>query len=381
MLSSNIYHNNQIMQAPNIDLPHWTLYFSPQKAMKAVFDKVAMGQSARTPEQNTMRSYARGIAMFNEFSQGEMPTPTMMTAYITYLVLNRGLKSTSATVYLAPVRHYLKALSTQDTLGYTGRDREIITEYREQIRAAIEIQNPASDRTTHLGALWNPEFVRLTKKQVTSVLRSIDRDTLQGLRDYALLITAFYTALRISELARMTFNTIKPAGNAYSITVRGKRSNYDPVPLPQIAHNAITAYVTAYNAKVQAILETDKKPYAPPFIQADTPLWRPLEGVNTPTCIGRNIGTGTYTASDGLKHKGIRGIIGNRTEEALGSAYRCAAHDTRRTAASIAYDSGMPIKAISKLCRHDRQQTTEIYIGEKVDIDASDMAQLGVIFA
>lgn len=381
MLPSTIAHNAQFPQAPVLHNrptpPHWTRFFSPEDAMMSLFAHIETRASAHTTEKNTRKTYEISLRMWHEFAGDALPTPKLMQSYINYLLHQKGLKPSSITVRLAPIRIYLKALANQPTIGYVGHDRDLITEYREQIRSAIDVKNPPPATKSNYGPLFNPEFVRLEQNQVNLVLLKIDRDSLQGKRDYALLMTAFYTALRLSELTRITLNTITPVGDSYQITVRGKRGTTDPVPLSRFAYNAIMEWVTAYNGTL------DNFDYAstnPPRIEGDVPVWQPLEGENTIMQVGRAIGTGVYDPCAGLLHKGLRGIIANRTASALGERYRMAAHDTRRTAAYVAYKAGMPLTAIQKLLRHKDASTTLRYIGASPDLQASDFGTYGVVF-
>jgi len=349
----------------------------------SLFAHIETRASAHTTEKNTRKTYEISLRMWHDFAGDALPTPKLIQSYINYLLHQKGLKPSSITVRLAPLRIYLKALANQPTIGYYGRDRDLITEYREQIRSAIDVKNPPPASKSNYGPLFNPSFVRLEQNQVNLVLLKIDRDSLQGKRDYALLMTAFYTALRISELTRITLNSITPLGDGYAVTVRGKRGTTDPVPLSRFAYMAIMQWVTAYNkALMPSDDETDNNHYAstPPAIEGDVPLWQPLEGENTIMQVGRKIGTGIYDPCLGLLHKGLRGIIANRTEHALDKRYRMAAHDTRRTAAYIAYKIGMPLISIQKLLRHKDASTTLRYIGQSPDLQASDFTTYGVGF-
>ena len=386
MYNQMITRYDQNMQAPiphhQPTPPHWTTFFNPNQAVAELFRHVSSRASA--PTKNTLSSYQISLAMYNEFAGDKLPTPELIRAYIYHLQHIRKMSVSSIMVRLAPVRIYLKALASQPTIGYRGHDRDLITEYKEQIRAASEVRNPPPTSKSNYGPLFNPEFVRLEQNQVNLVLLKIDRYSLQGKRDYALLLTAFYTALRITELTRITPNSIAPLGDGYTVTVRGKRGIIDPVPLSKFAHMAIMEYVAAYNQAIQNMRdETDNSLYAstiPPMIEGDVPLWQPIESDNSPMRVGRGIGTGFYDPCVGLLQKGIRGIIGNRTAFALGERFRLAAHDTRRTAAYIAYKGGMPLPAIQKLLRHKDASTTLKYIGASPDLQASDMAQYGIVF-
>lgn len=183
---------------------------------------------------------------------------------------------------------------------------------------------------------------RLEMPQIRATLNFIDRTTITGLRDYALLITAFSTGLRLAELARITQNSITPSGDGvWIITVKGKRNNIDPVPVSAQVKNAIDAYITAYNLLAPA-------PLAP-----DASLWQSIRRGNHPTAQTKR----------GISHQCLSDILGKWTEIALGE--RLAPHDFRRTAAANAYDMGMNITNIQQLLRHADAGTTMRYIGTK----------------
>jgi site-specific recombinase XerD len=194
------------------------------------------------------------------------------------------------------------------------------------------------------------------------VLRGINRSTRSGLRDYALLHVAFTSGLRLAELQRITLNSIQPSGDVYLITVRGKRSNVDPVPVSARAFADIMAWVDAYNAELPAD--------DPRRIAGDLPIWQPLLHGDNYAWVGVN----GFKPSRGMSAQGLRDIIERTTRAALGDQFALAAHDTRRTAAAIAYDAGMPLPSIQKLLRHKDAAVTLRYIGQKPDYDQSTLA-------
>ncbi|KAB2861869.1 MAG: site-specific integrase, partial [Anaerolineae bacterium] len=55
-------------------------------------------------------------------------------------------------------------------------------------------------------------------------------------------------------------------------------------------------------------------------------------------------------------------------------------HDTRRTAAALAYEAGMPLPQIQKMLRHKDPGTTLRYIGQKPDYASSNLNTYGVTF-
>lgn len=164
----------------------------------------------------------------------------------------------------------------------------------------------------------------------------------------------------------MTLNSITQEGDTWLITVRGKRSNIDPVPTASKAVQDVYDYVKRFNAN---LADGD-----PRIITGDTPLWQPLYKN------GAHLAIGSYNPTRGITKEAIRKIIATRTSAALGNRYECAAHDTRRTAAYIAFKAGMPIPEIQKLLRHKNPATTLRYIGQEPEYAAANMSTYGINF-
>jgi integrase len=107
-------------------------------------------------------------------------------------------------------------------------------------------------------------------------------------------------------------------------------------------------YVNVYNS--------DLAPDDPRRITGDTPLWQSLLGANKIMPVDH-----PHYRPDGMSRKGISAIIARRTENVTGT--RLAAHDTRRTCATILYEAGMPLHELSALLRHKDIATTLKYLG------------------
>jgi integrase len=343
-------------------------FFSFEDAYQSVLNHVLSLPSSRTPERHTFNNYTAGLDYFLAFIDDQLPTEELMQAYIAHLT-QRGLKSSTISAkYLAPVRLFCRALAKQDLYkNATGEPSEMLNlsialpECRERIRQAADIPNPKSEESTNIAPLWNPKFHRLALTEVNAVVRSIDRSHVAGLRDYALLMTAFTTALRLAEISRMTPASITKEGDTWIITVRGKRSNSDPVPTSDAAAQAVFDYVSAFNAGLD--------PDDSRRINDDTPLWQPMmHGENNYVAIGYN----NYTPRRGMCTQAIRKLMARRVEAALG--FTIAAHDFRRTAAALAFKAGMPLPEIQKLLRHKNPSTTLNYIGQEPDYAAAALS-------
>lgn len=320
----------------------WQAYFDIESAYQSVFAHVASLPSSRKvgddePDYHTARAYKAGLDYYLSLFGDQLPTPFVIQAYIAHLT-QRGLKATTInSKYLAPLRHYLTALSGQID-PYAPRE---IYALAYQIALAIKVKSVKSETVSHVSALWRVGK-RIEMSQIRATLNFIDRTNITGLRDYALLITAFSTGLRIAELSRITPKSITPSGDGvWLITVRGKRNNIDPVPVSAQVKNAIDAYVLAYNT------------LAPTPLSDTASLWQPIRK-------GNHISAQTQK---GISKNSLADILGKWTEIALGD--KLAPHDFRRTAAANAYDMGMKVTDIQQLLRHADAGTTMRYIGTK----------------
>lgn len=162
----------------------------------------------------------------------------------------------------------------------------------------------------------------------------------------------FESALRVSEIQRITLNKIKPNEDYYEIFVRGKRNNIDPVSISSDLYHAITDYIDRYN---QPLDDDD-----PRRIRSNTPVFQRIH-------IGDNhLHTAKYT-NKGLTSSGISRIVHRQTKSILGDEFACKPHDCRRTFAYIAYTQGMDIRDISRALRHSDVAITWRYIGIQPD--------------
>jgi site-specific recombinase XerD len=347
--------------APVVPALNWLDYFSIEKGIQSVATHVAGLASSRTPEQSTRKVYEHGLRYLVDWLDGRMPTHDLMQNFIAHLT-QKGLSTRTINAgYLAVTRIYLNALADQPEPGLTGETRDFVADCAMQITRAAKIKPARKDTTSYVAPLWNERFKRLSVDQVNSVLGSLSRTTLAGLRDFALLRIGFSTGLRLAELARITLASIRETvKDTYLLCVRGKRSNFDPVVLDLDAYKALLRWVMAFN---RALPLTDAR-----RIMDSTPVWQPL------TKYGASLPLAAYTPSKGLSHQGLRDIIGSRTVSALGKGWRLAPHDLRRTFAALAYESGMALMDIQRAMRHHEVGTTAGYIGQRPDYASQTLA-------
>src|SRR5512139_2828353 len=71
----------------------------------------------------------------------------------------------------------------------------------------------------------------LTEEEAQAILRVPDRRTLQGKRDYAILLTLLTTGLRKAEICGLKISDLKTYRNQAVIDVIGKGKRFRRIPL------------------------------------------------------------------------------------------------------------------------------------------------------
>jgi site-specific recombinase XerD len=103
---------------------------------------------------------------------------------------------------------------------------------KSSLRAAVP--TVASGRPRDLPVFLEPA-------QIEQVLRGCDRSTLDGRRDYAILLLLARLGLRANEVCSLTLEDINwPSGE---VLVRGKRGREDRLPLPPDVGRALATYL------------------------------------------------------------------------------------------------------------------------------------------
>ena len=151
------------------------------------------------------------------------------------------------------------------------------------------------------------------------------RHACKTLKEKALVETLLSTACRVSELA--SIQTADIDGNRIMVT--GKGNKRAQVYLNSKATYAINAYINS---------RTDNSPYLFPS-----------------------------RAGQGITAQGVRFLLNEIGKRA--GVNKVHPHRFRRTAATMALRHGMPIEMVSKMLRHDKLQTTMIYL----DLDEREL--------
>jgi len=379
-------------ERPAFDLYRWLLYWNPDAAVQSVIDGVETLPGSRH-ERHTMRCYLGSLADFCRFQGAQvihhanedytwifgrmaMPTQESVRSYLAHCS-RRGLSSKTIVRYMAPVRHFLRALDGQAVYPQSGEDFMFILEAQRQFRLAYSVHNPKMDRKSNRPDLEN-YGIRLTVRQVNDLLATFEGEmhTLAGKRDLALIYLGITSGLRAAELARLTPANITRGEKCWEIRVRGKGSNTDPVGIDDEAYGLVVDLVAAWNAHLA--------PDDPRRIGEATPVFQPLFRGDHIWSVGhRGYAQLDQEAEDaiivtGLNARAIRKIVERRTRAALG--FSIAAHDMRRTCAYLLRSGGAELDVIRSQLRHVSLGTTEKYIGKPQDLSQGQLSRYVKLF-
>jgi integrase/recombinase XerD len=189
----------------------------------------------------------------------------------------------------------------------------------------------------------------LTEEEITAILRIPDRRTLQGKRDYAILLTLLTTGLRKAEICALKVKGLKTYRNQAIIDVIGKGNKFRRIPLKGETLIAIQDY-----------LKAGKNGTDPSH-----PLFRTL---------GKH---GPYEQA-GLTPKAVDCLVKMAANMAL-IRKRIHPHVMRHTFATTLLDKGVDLKTVQDLMGHSHIRTTERYLHSTDDrkVEAIGRLQFG----
>jgi len=171
----------------------------------------------------------------------------------------------------------------------------------------------------------------LQKTQVDQVLNSVDRITLRGKRDYAILAVLFATALRRRELVELNISIIQERDGQWGfIGLRGKGGKLRNISLPDWVRFAITDWLQATGI---------------------------VQG-NVFRSISRHGKLGTQQMSE----ESVKLILSHYASVCGHGTFR--PHDARRTCARLCRTGNAALEDVQELLGHASIQTTERYLGK-----------------
>ena len=258
---------------------------------------------------NTVRTYSISLKQWFKYLQENNvshPTPDTVLNYREYLRAS-GKKETTVQNYIIAVKQFFKWTEM----------RHIYPNIAQYVKGGKISKNFKKDY--------------LTSKQAKKVLQSIDRTSIEGKRNYAMLALMLTTGLRTIEVVRANAEDLRVAGDNTVLYVQGKghHEKDDLVRVPDHVEAAIRQYLSARKCK---------------------DLTQPLF-----------TSTSNRNKNGRMTTRSVRGIV-KKIFRSIGlDSPRLTAHSTRHTAATLSLLNGATPIETQHLLRHKNLQTTEIY--------------------
>lgn len=277
--------------------------------------------------EKTLETYTRNLKQFWRFLQErgiECPTRQDVIDYRDAL-LESGKKASTVQAYLVVVKLFF---------GWTELEG-IYPDVAKRVKGAKVSREHKKDY--------------LTSKQFGAVLGGIDRDSLEGKRDYAMILTMGICGLRTIEVSRANVEDLRPCGDSTRIYVQGKGRDdrAESVDVPMEVENAIRDYLRARGCG-----------------DGKAPLFA---------------GIGNRNAGGRLTTKSISRIAKQKMKDVGLDSDRLTAHSLRHTAVTLALLAGDSIEQAQQFARHRNIDTTLVYahhLDELNNTCARDVAQM-----
>lgn len=284
------------------------------------------------------------------------PAAALLDRYHRYLVSERGLAVVTARGYADMVRPFLAGreengglaladLTAAEVTAFVlaacpgkpkGTAKLTVTALRSLL-GFLHVEGLISEPLgQHVPAVASWRLAGLPRAlepgQVEALLGSCDQNTVVGRRDFAMLTLMARLGLRAGEVAALGLDDI--GWRAGEITVRGKGSRAERLPLPADVGEAVAAYLAG--GRPEPFEGTRRV-----FLRARAP----------------HCGLASAGVTAAVCHAGERAGIG-----------RVFAHRLRHSAATGMLAAGAPLTEIGQVLRHSQLRSTAIYA--KADIQA-----------
>ena len=269
--------------------------------------------------EKTIATYRRALKQFFRFlSNNNISSPTYDDILLFKKELeNKNCKSATIALYLASIRRFFSWCEQKKVYP----------------NISVGVKAPKQDRghkRDFLGA-----------KQLKLVLNTIDRSTLEGKRDYAIMVLMCVGGLRTIEISRANVEDVRMLGDFTVLYVQGKgrKDRTEFVKLPEPVLKAINEYLNEY------LRDRSDRTYRG-AIDGSAPLFASTSNRN------RNGRLTTRT---------ISGIAKRTMRQAGFDSPRLSAHSLRHSAVTLSLLAGADLAEVQAFARHSNISTTQIY--------------------
>jgi integrase/recombinase XerD len=280
----------------------------------------------RSVSEQTRRAYKRVVAEFAQFVGERHPADIRTVEIIKWRDSLVSAKKSASTISLklSVIRSMFDYLQVG---GYVS-------------------QNPAA--TQHVIPPKLPEKPgrrALASKEVHHVLLAPNRETVQGARDYALLLVMLRTGLRVSDICSLRASCFKWSHGRWILTLKGEAGKVRSMPFPGDVKAAIDAYLKLDNGRRTILKTNGLEAYIfQPLVNSRTLVYdKPI----TPALAWRIV-----------KHWGEFSGVG-----------KLSPHDLRRTAITRALDQGLTYRQVQMMTGHKDPKSVIRYENDRLNMD------------
>ena len=257
----------------------------------------------------TVRSYISGLKMFNQYLSAngvKNPTRDNVIAFKKELE-GKGRKPATIALYLSALKRFFSWTESEGIY--------------QNIAAGVKAPKQARGHKKDYFA----------GTQVKSILSGIDRTSIEGLRNYAMIGLITTCGLRTIEVVRANMDDLRTLGGVPVLYVQGKgrNSKTDFVKLTQQVEHSLREYFQARGK-----------------VASNEPLFASVSK--------RNYGQALTTRT-------VSGVCKNAMINAGFNSNRLTAHSLRHTAVTLALLSGQSLTDVQAFARHCNINTTMIY--------------------
>ena len=198
--------------------------------VQGFFTQRLMGQRNASP--HTIKSYRDTFCLLIKFAQTYLGKPPskfaladidvlLITSFLDNLENERGISARSRNVRLAAIRSFFRYAALEAPMQSAQIQRVLSVPSKRHTKAVISF---------------------LTKPEIDAILAAPDRTCQAGRRDYALLLLALQTGLRLSELTALTKDDLVLGRTAY-VRVLGKGRKERTTPLTKQTSNVLKGWI------------------------------------------------------------------------------------------------------------------------------------------
>lgn len=256
----------------------------------------------------TKETYIKGVKVFLEWCSDNNIQEVTRATIISYKedLVKNNKKASTISMYVTAIKKLYNFLESKGIRNVT-RD----------IKGGKHKKNHSKDS--------------LTLEQAKALLNSIDRTTITGKRDYAMIYLFLTTALRTIEVERANIEDIRNKGNLSVLYIMGKgeETKEEYVILTPETLQAINDYLVARGTA-----------------KGTDPLF---------------ISYSDRTKGKGLKTRSIRDIIKKSLINIGINSDRITTHSLRHSAITFSLMAGTPLQEVQQMARHKSITTTMIY--------------------